>query len=153
MLRKAWQREVFLNNVRFYVDQDFPPLSLRNVVGKVCQCKQGSERKEKEVPDSSCSEIPGLLRGWYAAASDSGRGLFMCVLCVLPVDGTCAAAGHVEEGAGAGAGLQDGLDAPQQVVGLQQQQHLPGHSVQQITDLREIQCCVRTNFNSQKIFH
>ena len=67
----------------------------------------------------------------------------MCVFvgaCVCPPGQSArAAAGHVDEGGGAGAGLQRGLDAPQQVVGLQQQQHLTGHAVQQLADLGEVE--------------
>ena len=56
----------------------------------------------------------------------------------IPGQGADAAAGHVEEGGGGGAGLQRGLDAAQQVVGLQQQQHLARHSVEQLADLGQV---------------
>lgn len=64
-----------------------------------------------------------------------------------PCNGTYAAARHVDEGRGRGSGLQRCLDAPQQVVGLQQQQHLPGNSVQQVADLRQVESGVGPNFN------
>lgn len=45
---------------------------------------------------------------------------------------------HVEERAGAGAGAQGGLDAPQQVVGLEDEQHLAWHAVEELADLGEV---------------
>lgn len=49
-----------------------------------------------------------------------------------------AAACHVEEGAGAGPGAQGGLDAAEQVVGLEEEQHLAGHVVEELADLGEV---------------
>lgn len=49
-----------------------------------------------------------------------------------------AAARHVEEGAGAGPGAQGGLDASEQVVGLEEEQHLAGHMVEELADLGEV---------------
>lgn len=45
---------------------------------------------------------------------------------------------HVEERAGAGAGAQGGLNAPQQVVGLEDEQHLAWHAVEELADLGEV---------------
>lgn len=53
-----------------------------------------------------------------------------------------AASRHVEEGAGAGAGAQGGLDASQQVVGLKDEQHLARHAVEELADLGEVVGCV-----------
>ena len=49
-----------------------------------------------------------------------------------------AASRHVEEGAGAGTGAQGGLDASQQVVGLEDEQHLARHVVEELADLGEV---------------
>lgn len=43
---------------------------------------------------------------------------------------------HVEEGTGAGAGAQGGLNAAQQLIGLQDEQHLARHMVEELADLR-----------------
>lgn len=56
-----------------------------------------------------------------------------------PGQGPYTAAGHVDEGRGGGSGLQGGLNAPQQVIGLQQQQHLSWYPVEQLTDLRKVE--------------
>jgi len=58
---------------------------------------------------------------------------------VGPGEGADAAAGHVEEGGGGGARVQRRLDAPQEVVGLEQQQHLPRYPVEQLADLGQVE--------------
>lgn len=49
-----------------------------------------------------------------------------------------AAPRHVEEGAGAGARAQGGLDAAQEVVGLEDEQHLAGHVGEELADLGQV---------------
>lgn len=64
---------------------------------------------------------------------------------MLPGQSPDAAAGHVEEGGGGSSGLQGGFNAPQQVVGLEQQQHLPRNLVQQLADLGQVERCVASD--------
>lgn len=49
-----------------------------------------------------------------------------------------AAPRHVEEGAGAGARAQGGLNAAEEIIGLQDEQHLARHVVQELADLRQV---------------
>lgn len=61
-----------------------------------------------------------------------------------------AATRHVEEGAGTGAGAQGSLDATQQVVGLEDEQHLAWHVVEELADLGEVVGCVAANLRVLK---
>lgn len=45
---------------------------------------------------------------------------------------------HVEEGAGAGARAQGGLNAAEEIIGLQDEQHLARHMVKELADLRQV---------------
>lgn len=49
-----------------------------------------------------------------------------------------AATRHVEEGAGAGTCAQGSFDATQQVVGLEDEQHLARHVAEELADLGEV---------------
>lgn len=53
-----------------------------------------------------------------------------------------AATRHVEEGAGAGTGAQGSLNATEQVIGLEDEEHLARHVVEELADLGEVVGCV-----------
>ena len=56
----------------------------------------------------------------------------------MPAQGQDAAAGHGEVGAEVGGSVQRVLNAAQKVVGLEDEDQLSGHSVQELSDLRQI---------------
>lgn len=45
---------------------------------------------------------------------------------------------HVEEGTGSGARAQGGLNAAEQIIGLQDEQHLARHTVKELADLGQV---------------
>lgn len=49
-----------------------------------------------------------------------------------------AAPRHVEEGAGTGPGAQGGLNPTKQVIGLEDEQHLARHVVEELANLGEV---------------
>lgn len=53
-----------------------------------------------------------------------------------------AATRHAEEGAGAGTRAEGGLNATQQVVGLEDEKHLARHVVEKLADLGEVVGCI-----------
>ena len=65
----------------------------------------------------------------------------------LLVDGAHAAARHRDEGACVRARLQHGLDASQQVVRLEDEQHLTRHAVQDVRDLGDVSGRLRLDYD------
>lgn len=62
--------------------------------------------------------------------------------------GADAATRHVDEGGGVGAGVQTGLDAAQHIVGLEDEQQLARHAVEDVTDLQQVVAHLRLDLRA-----